>query len=123
MAVPAGVVGAVEWAAAVGAHHEDFEVAGAVASEREVLPVGGLREAVDIRVPTLDAGSTDLAISRRDLAIALMRLGRYEEAEKLLLESYPVMLDRWGDDGPALATTRQAVAELGRLTGRPPALP
>lgn len=88
-----------------------------------MLPVGGLREAVDIRVPTLDAGSTDLAISRRDLAIALMRLGRYEEAEKLLLESYPVLLDRWGDDGPAVATTRQAVAELGRLTGRPPALP
>ncbi len=85
------------------------------------LPV--LQEALDIRAATMDAGSTDLAISRRDLGICLTRLGRYDEAEALLVQSYPIILGRWGKDDRAAKLARAGMEELGRRRGRPVTLP
>ncbi len=71
----------------------------------------------------MDSGSTEVAVARRDLGLSLTRLGRYREAEELLLASYPVIRARWGDDHFATRRVRDGVADLGRRQGRSIAMP
>jgi serine/threonine-protein kinase len=87
----------------------------------EALPV--LEESLAIRVAAMDSAGTDVAAARRDLGTCLTRLGRFDEAEALLLASYPVLVGRYGGAHRSVRLLRDAMAELGRLRGRPVAVP
>jgi hypothetical protein len=71
----------------------------------------------------MDSAGTDVAAARRDLGTCLTRLGRFDEAEALLLASYPVLVGRYGGAHRSVRLLRDAMAELGRLRGRPVAVP
>jgi serine/threonine-protein kinase len=87
----------------------------------EALPL--LQESFDIRYAKTDSTSIELAVARRDLGICLARLGRHAEAEPLLLASYPVLVARFGESHTSAKLAREGMAELGRLRGRPVAVP
>ncbi|HWB42380.1 MAG TPA: serine/threonine-protein kinase [Gemmatimonadales bacterium] len=82
-----------------------------------------LQESLDIRLARMDTTGTEVAAARRDLGISLARLGRYDEAEALLLASYPVLFARYGAGNRLVRVAREGMAELGRLRGRPVAVP
>ena len=50
-------------------------------------------------------------------------LGRYDEAERLLTASSPVLLARFGETHWSSKIARDGLAELGRRRGRPVAMP
>ena len=90
---------------------------------RDQDALASLERSLKIRLAKLDTTGTAVAVARRDLGICLTRLGRYEEAERLLTASYPVLLARFGETHWSPKIARDGIAELGRRRGRPVAMP
>ncbi len=78
-----------------------------------------LREGLDIRVAKLEKGSTLIAGTRLALGRCLTELRRYDEAEPLLLASYPVIREARGDEAEFTRRARQALVDLYTAWGRP----
>ncbi|MFQ5413764.1 MAG: tetratricopeptide repeat protein [Phycisphaerae bacterium] len=70
-----------------------------------------LRECLTIRRDVLEAGDWKIASTESALGEALVMLGRFDEAEPLLIESYPIIREARGDRPP----TPDALKRIVRL--------
>ncbi|MGE5412701.1 MAG: tetratricopeptide repeat protein, partial [Syntrophomonadaceae bacterium] len=78
-----------------------------------------LRDALRIRQRTFRADDWRIGVPRSDLGAALTALGRYDEAESLLLEAKRVLKDIPGVQGQEAAATRARLAALEAARRRP----
>lgn len=85
----------------------------------EALPY--LEEAISIRGDALPADHWTTAESRGVLGTCFTALERYEEAEPLLLDSYPVIRDKRGAEDRLAKRARQRIVDLYEAWGRPEA--
>jgi tetratricopeptide (TPR) repeat protein len=78
-----------------------------------------LRDALRRQQDTLPPAEWRLAATRRALAEALMALGRYREAEPLLIEAAAVLKDVPGRQGREAAATRNRLVSLYEALRQP----
>lgn len=76
----------------------------------EALPL--LEEGTAIREAILPEGSWHIADARSHLGFCLARLGRYEEAERLLLKAYVILKEIKGDDSKFTRRCALRLAEM-----------
>ncbi len=77
------------------------------------------RQAVEILGRALPPGDWRVHGARSVHGACLTGLGRHQEAETLLLESYEALRDLRGEDASATRETRERLIELYRRSGRP----
>jgi serine/threonine protein kinase len=71
-----------------------------------------LREAMSIQIATLPAGSWRIAVTQGDLGLALTKLNRFDEAERLLLESHTTLNRTAGAQPRHEQKTIQCLADM-----------
>ncbi|MDQ6893871.1 MAG: serine/threonine-protein kinase [Acidobacteriota bacterium] len=78
-----------------------------------------LRQALQIRVRALPAGDWRTALTKSVLGEALTDLGRYDEAERMLLDAAGVLKDVPGQQGNEAKATRDRLAALAAARTAP----
>ncbi len=78
-----------------------------------------LREALALRRKALPAGHWEIAEIASVLGGCLTLLGRYDEAESLLLESYPILRKEQGQDSRIVRETNDRILALYTASNQP----
>ncbi len=78
-----------------------------------------VREALEVRRNSLPAGHWEIAHAESVLGAALSGLGRYGEAEALLLSAYPILRERRSERAPFTRDALERIVALYEAWGKP----